>query len=243
MNIAVLDDDEKWLEVICDKIKKYMCEYGENQYKIETHTKPDSLLERIMEYDYYDIFLLDIRIGRYNGIELLRDIQRQYVDPVCILITNYLEYAPECYQYNLVRYILKTEFDEKFSEAFDAAVKIRRKQLKQESLRYFSFRSHDGIVKLFCREIYYIQKDGKNILIHCDKNRIISQRENLKAFGSKLEKEQFAYSDRSYIVNLAHVHEIKKDIIVLDNEEKVPLSRGKAKDFNDLLWRYLQKHA
>lgn len=240
MIIAVLDDNPIWAEAVASVAKKYT-DTLEDEFVIEKYTDPDKMLAKIKDDEYYDIFLLDIEMGENNGLQMLEDIQRHYLNPVCIFITDYYEYATEGYKYNAFRYILKTQLSEKLPEALASAIGRRKEQKIQDQRGYFVTEIHQDMIKIFFREILYIKKEGKNIYIQCWKNTYIFRAE-LKNIWDKLNHTQFAYSDRGWIVNLRYVHETKKDIIVMDNDERIPMSRGKSSEFKTALRRYLMNN-
>lgn len=244
MIIAVLDDDPIWVEKVAVAAEKYMNSYYDvhDMFSIEKYTRPEAMLEKIKDDEYFDIFLLDVKMGENNGLQMLEDIQRQYINPVCIFITDYYEYAPEGYKYNAFRYILKSQLDEKLPEALASAIQKRNEQKAQDESGFMVIEIHQNMVKLFYKEILYIKKDGKNLCIQCRKQNYIF-RADLKNIWKKLNHMQFAYSDRGWIVNLRYVHETQKDMIILDNNEKVPMSRGKSAEFKAALRRYLQDYA
>lgn len=70
---------------------------------------PDSILSGC------DIAFLDIDFEgkRYNGIDIARRIRSKRKDAVIIFVTNYIEYAPEGYEINAFRYVLKSEISRK----------------------------------------------------------------------------------------------------------------------------------
>lgn len=241
MIIAVLDDDPLWAQAIAAAAEHCMQARGED-YVIETYTRPDEMLARIRDDEYFDIFLLDVRIGDISGLHLMEELQRTYLVPICIFITDYSNYAEAGYRYNAFRFISKSKLETDLSEALAAASQRRIEQKLLDENGFIFIELHQELIKLLYKDIMYIRKDGKNILIRCRKESY-TFRGDLKSIWEKVNHAQFAYSDRGWIINLRYVHETKKEVIVLDNEEEVPLSRGKSSEFREVLRKYLMDHA
>lgn len=56
----------------------------------------------------YDIALLDIDMGETNGIELAKKLRAENENIVIIFITNFIQYAPEGFEVQAFRYLLKS---------------------------------------------------------------------------------------------------------------------------------------
>ena len=70
----------------------------------------------------YDIALLDIDMGETNGIELARKLRASNENIVIIFITNFIQYAPEGFEVQAFRYLLKADLSAKLDSYFDSAV-------------------------------------------------------------------------------------------------------------------------
>jgi len=80
-SVFVIDDDEKLNELLRD----YLAKFG---FKVKTFTHPEDGLEMI-EREAPDIIILDIRLKRGSGIEVLRGIRTSSYQPIVIVFTHY----------------------------------------------------------------------------------------------------------------------------------------------------------
>ena len=62
-----------------------------------------------------DIAILDIDFSqkKYTGIDIAKQLREARSDSVIIFLTNYIEFAPEGYEVQAFRYIMKSEFSRK----------------------------------------------------------------------------------------------------------------------------------
>ena len=95
-------------------------------------------------------------------------------------------------------------------------------------------RTPEGLQPFFLYEILYCEADGNYTLFHIVGRvsaTIICQ--TLKKTEQELHSKDFFRTDKSYLVNLPHIKTFKRgiSIIVLDNDEQVPVSRRNKKKF------------
>lgn len=126
MNVLVCDDDQQIVDSIIEELKKKSEEthVSSRFYGFSQPSQIDLSLP-------YDIALLDIDMGETNGIELARKLRAENENIVIIFITNFIQYAPEGFEVQAFRYLLKADFSAKLDSYFDSAVQevLQRKQL------------------------------------------------------------------------------------------------------------------
>ena len=82
-SILIVDDDA----VFCRTLKDILQSRG---YKVETEIDPDNVITD-MEHEYKLVVLLDLKLGKKNGTDVLRDVRAKYPTKPVILITGYGE--------------------------------------------------------------------------------------------------------------------------------------------------------
>ena len=89
MNILVLDDEK----IVGERIKASVEKKG---HSLETFVEPVTALERIREKNF-DVVILDIRMDKMNGIQVLEAVKTRNPETRVIMITGYatLEIARE----------------------------------------------------------------------------------------------------------------------------------------------------
>lgn len=109
----------------------------------------------------YDIALLDIDMGETNGIELARKLRASNENIVIIFITNFIQYAPEGFEVQAFRYLLKADLSAKLDSYFDSTVQevLRRKQLVTISI-------NSEIIDVPVNDILYLESHRRIIVMH-----------------------------------------------------------------------------
>jgi DNA-binding NtrC family response regulator len=99
--VLVIDDEE----VIRDLLKKVLYKEG---YDIYTAANGISALEKIKTTDY-DMLLLDLKMPKMGGMELLAKIKKLNKNPIIIIVTGYgtINTAKEAIKLGYFDYIIK----------------------------------------------------------------------------------------------------------------------------------------
>ena len=126
MNVLVCDDDRQIVDSIIEELKK-KSEKTNVSSRFYGFSQPSHIDLSLP----YDIALLDIDMGETNGIELARKLRAENRNIVIIFITNFIQYAPEGFEVQAFRYLLKSDLSAKLYSYFDSAVQevLQRKQL------------------------------------------------------------------------------------------------------------------
>lgn len=238
MNIAIIDDDIDFVEALRHEVEKYM-DSRKIEYTIDTYQDFQylELLEKIQASEYYDLFLLDIQMSAINGLNLAHEIELKYIEPVFLFVTNFYEYAMEGYRYSAVRYILKTDYAEKLPEALDACVKRIEQIRMREEQKPVIIEDGKNIYKCFCKDIYYIQKERKHVVVHL-RNEERQFKVTLEKMMKTLDSSLFVYADRGVIVNIQHINRIKDYLVYLDNGDVVTASVARNSVLRSEIIRY-----
>lgn len=101
INILVIDDDKD----VCAFLKKFLTEDG---YNINTLAKPDRALDRIKEKAYH-LIILDLKMPRIRGEDLLTEIRKVNPDISVIILTAHpsVDSAVQTMKNNAFDYIKK----------------------------------------------------------------------------------------------------------------------------------------
>lgn len=134
--ILIVDDENNERMGIQRLISKY-------QYPLEMKQAPNGKVAlEIMEKEDIDILLTDIKMPFMTGIELIEQVNKRGLDPVCIIYSAYgeFEYAQNAIQLGVIQYLLKPIKLEKFENVFGKIIeickeknmqKVRNEQLKK----------------------------------------------------------------------------------------------------------------
>lgn len=186
----------------------------------------------------YDIVVLDISYDNmdFNGIDLAQMINELH--PYCkiIYLTNYLEYGPEVYETKHCYFVLKNNYELMLNRALEKAIRELQAEMKTDVLDVFSDGRREYIPK---RDIIYIARDNRRIVIVTQDNRIVctqSLTSVLRGVQSSLVR-----AHGSYIVNLAHITFWGDKEVTVSNGEKIPIGKTYEKRLRQEYLRYWSK--
>lgn len=233
LKIALLDDEKECLELIKTITSKYMECHG-IKYDLKEYTRTQDLFYDLEEMEYFDIYLLDVELPESSGLQVARKIREKYLDSFIIYITNYTEYAIEAFEVNAYRYIPKSCLKEKLAEAYKA---LYTQILQREEKFYTIVKAHQ-VEKIPYHEIYYLTKDGKYV-VFVHKRGASKIRKTLETVMDELDdRQQFIYTDKSFVVNLIHIMSLEDNQIVLRNKAVVPVSRPRLEQVKQEIMEY-----
>ena len=111
LRILLCDDDARMLDKIHSKVRETMDALDE-KVSISKYTNADMVGTAALAAA--DLALLDVDLEKkdYNGVDLARRLRAAQPDCVIVFITNYLDYAPEGYEVQAFRYVLKQLYGE-----------------------------------------------------------------------------------------------------------------------------------
>jgi two-component system response regulator AtoC len=141
-NILIIDDDEIMCDTLADIIKKMSCDVTTLQ------TGNDAL--PVMQGNFFDLILLDIRLPDMNGLDILKKIKEMDSDSFVIVMTAYadVQTAVAAMKEGAYDYINKPfEIDELKLTIRNA---LETKELKGEVLRLRSQQWEDGKNGVIC---------------------------------------------------------------------------------------------
>ncbi len=235
--IVVVDDHDIFLKIVSKVIKNYYYKKG-LPLELKVYNKADLLIYDLNDKIFYDIYLLDIVMPESSGIQLAQLIRQQDGEAIIVFITLHMDFLLKGYDVNAYQYIPKTEIEEKLPETLKS---IQRK-LEINKEQFLVITTNSRYEKIILRDIYYIYKKDKNVHI-VTANGDTFLRETLKQVYEKLDKEQFLFIDRGYIVNLLHVMKLNSNEILLRNRITLCVSRTHLNQVKKSIHKYWKEFA
>lgn len=214
MKIAIVDDEQKWRDLVIEVVKKYTYESDE----IEEFDSGVAFLKKNRKYDFV---LMDIEMPEMDGFDTVMNYKIEFPESTIVILTTHLECARKGYLVDAFRYVDKTKMDEELGEAFE---KIR--ELKSEKSYYITGRDGEIYKKIFTKDILYIEVKGKGSKIYTlDKEYEGS--EKLGELESELEEYGFFRCHKSFLINLNAVDSMDKEFVYFSNDRKACISARK----------------
>ena len=105
LRIAICDDQPRELNIINEFIKEYL-NIHPWEAKVQEFSHPDELLTAI-ETESFHLYILDIVMPMFNGLELGQSIRRISREAQIVYITTEPGYALDAYAVNPLHYLIK----------------------------------------------------------------------------------------------------------------------------------------
>ena len=110
-----------------------------------------------------------------------------------------------------------------------------------EDGKAYTIRTNSRLEKIPYKEIYYIERDGKNASI-ITAGGVSRVRKSLQQVYEELGAEEFIYIDRGCIVNMIHILQVKDGMAVLKGGVALPISRSHLQEVKEQINTYWGAH-
>ena len=230
--IAVCDDNETDQAYVIGFLNTW-AQQNNRATEVHSFASAEEFLFQYADEKDYHVLILDIEMGKMNGVELARKLRMGNSELQIVFVTGFPDFIAEGYDVDAIHYLMKPLERDRFYKAMDKA--IERIRLVEP---YIILQEKGETLRLNLRNILYAEVFSHSCVIHTTGGSIeqkVSITELEKSFG-----EQFVRVHRSYLVNLERVKQIGKTEIVLENDEIVPLSRRKYNEVNLAFIRYFK---
>lgn len=230
IRVAIVDDEAASVEQLRSFLLQYQKERNEGM-SIVSFSDGDEIVENYKAE--YDIILLDIEMKFMDGMTAAEIIRKKDPEVIIIFITNMAQYAIKGYTVNATDYVLKPVSYFAFSQRLDKVLK----HLDRKTKKYLAIGVKGGTVKIHISDIYYIESQGHRLIFHTRVEEYVIFG-TMKEIEDKLINMDFFRCNKGYLLNLEHVDSVQDGIVMINNE-RLLISRGRKKEFMGALTDYL----
>ncbi len=239
INIATCDDDIVFLNNTMRKVISNAALRCEIKINIKFFTDGTKLLNEFKKGHLYDIVILDIEMPHINGKQLAENLRMIDSSFYLIFITSYKMEIFNTIQYDFKTFIQKNSDIQKTE---DELVRILN-EYKSHAPQYEVFNIlKDGAQSTYkipmCNIMAFYLVD-KMVYLKTTTEEIILQDRVLSKITNQYADKGFYETYRNYIVNISKVKEIMDNCVILNNDEKLPLSKRNKKPLLKALNEYV----
>ena len=180
-----------------------------------------------------DLMFMDICLGDRDGLQLVEEYRKQGGSKVPVVFVSSMEdRVLEGYEVNALAFLYKRNYKDRLEKTI------------QRFLRDYAFpkritiQGGGQVTVLDLREIYYLETDGRKTLVHTETDSLQSDL-SIGAFSAELPEKFFFEVYKAVFVNLEHVSRIGDDEVLLENGDRVPMSRRKRKLVVQAVMQYI----
>ena len=225
LKIALCDDSEEDRRYIEKLVRDWAGASGES-VGIQSFPSAEAFLFHYEEEKDFAILLLDIEMGKMDGVSLAKRIRRENPAVQIVFISGYSDYIAEGYEVEALHYLLKPVRAEKLSEVLGRAVRKFRINERMIALEYA------GEVNLVpLRAIQYVEVYRNYCTVHT-KADTFTIKKPLGEFEQELADERFYRVSRSLLLNLMEVSRVSRGQIMLRDGSRLDLPGGKYDELN-----------
>lgn len=232
MDIAIIDDSETDKQILSDFINCY-CIKKHLSINIKFYKNGENFLLNFNK-DTFEIIFLDIYMNGIDGIETAEKIRQ--VDKECLIIfsTTSRSHAVKSFRVRAFDYLVKPYNYSQLEEVMD----LCDEKLSRSS-HYIEVKQGRIIVKILLNTIIFTDYSNHYIQIHLI-NNIIKSHITFNEFSKLLLiYPQFLCCYRNCIINMDKVISVEKRDFLMENNERVPISKFKITEVKQLYADYI----
>ncbi len=218
--IAICDDDKMFCESFRNCLEKIQSRMNV-ECNISIWHKGCELLEYLANKNKVDLLFLDINLKESSGVSIGRFIREELADfKIQLVYISYEQrYVMQLFETEPMDFLIKPIEEEKVE-------KVLQRFLKRQvsAKKIFTFKEEHGNVRIPYDSIWYFQSMNHKVIVHCI--------EGQKEFYGKLTDvedmapDYFVRIHKSYLVNEHYVSRFHYDKIILQNNQKLTISKS-----------------
>lgn len=234
----ILDDETKAIDNLEYLIRLVLPEVKE----IGRSNNPLTAALEIHEFRP-DILFLDVQMPHLDGFGLLKVLGK--VDFEVIFITAYEEYALHAIKVSALDYLLKPIDEDDLRTAFDKFKSkwfLKNKESSREILKLnkltqkLAIHQLEGVHFFELDKIIRLASNGNYTEVYAEGAIKLISTKTLKVYEDLLANATFMRVHNSHLINYNKIKSIRKyEIIVMEDDSQVPLSRRRKKELKSRL--------
>ena len=232
LSIAVCDDEIVECARMAEKIRGTL-----EKMKVPCFLHQFNSGEALLQSEEsFDIIFLDIMMDGLDGMKTAEGIRQKDFGGLLVFVSSSKEYVFDAYDVEAFWYLVKPVDAKKLKRVLQRAV------LKTEAV------SSDFILvnrerqkqKIFLQDILYFEIWGRLIVIH-KTGGISDYYGKMGILEEELKEKGFFRCHKSYLIHLKYVKGYNRQEAILENGEKIPVSKRRYEAFCKALLDYMKK--
>lgn len=235
--VAICDDDKAYRKIV----REMVCEYSGNVENIAFYEyfSGEELLADA--HQMHNLLFLDIQMPKMDGNQTAKAFRDINKDAVLVFCTNYQNPTTESFKVQPYRYIMKDICNKTLTEEMPDII---REMMARTQVPYLNITDDGRIYRIPVNQILYISVAKRGSIVYQYSNmpdKEISCRETVKELYAQLSCMGFEYAHNSYIVNMANIIHVSRNVITLKDNTELNISRSRRNQFDETFSNYLHK--
>lgn len=232
LSIAVCDDEIIECARMAEKIRGTL-----EEMKVPCFLRQFNSGEELLQSgESFDIVFLDIMMDGLDGMNTAKRIRQQGSCGILVFISSSREYVFDAYEVEAFWYLVKPVEAKKLKSVLQRAV-LKTKAASSDFILVNRERQKQ---KIFLQDILYFEIRGRLIDIHKTEG-VSDYYGKIGILEEELKGKGFFRCHKSYLIHLKYVKGYNRQDIILDNGEKIPVSKRRYEEFCKALLDYMKK--
>lgn len=194
INVAIVEDEKPAAELI----SSYLQEFGrqeEEEFSVRVFGDAVSFLENYKPD--FDLVFMDIMMPSIDGMRAAKKLRERDRNVQIIFVTSMSQFAVKGYEVAALDFIVKPV------SYFDFCIKMRRAVFAVRSCdgRSVVVPAEGGELRIFVRDLQYIEVSGHNCRYHIAPHRVAEGRNTIRGLSALLQPYHFMRCNSCYLVN------------------------------------------
>lgn len=222
IEIFACDDDRN----ITEYLKFFIIKHFGEEYRVITMNGCQELIGMIeMNERVPDILIMDVNLKDGNGIETVKEIQKNHPKLKVIYLTGIINYATSIFETNPAYFLVKPINENKLN---DAITKVT-KEIERDKSDSIVVKTNGSEVILYRSEILYVESQGRKLILYMQDGAKTEIYEKMDTIQETLGSS-FIRSHKSFLINMKYIVERTNKEFCLSNGRVLPISKPNLKD-------------
>ena len=230
LNTAICDDEKLYIDNIVQHLNYFSRDNNVNFEKSIFTNAEDMLSSNIK----FDIAILDVEMNGMNGLKLGEQLRKINSHIVLMYVTAHRKYLDDALNLNAVRFFEKPLDSQRFYRGLRDAIK----RIDNSTINFY-LKDGKTTERVSAQDIIFVEIEKRRTkLVTIDGEYRSSN--NINFWKENLSSSIFISPHKSFVVNLNYVTTYKRNLIILDGQYDVPISRNKQTDFRKVFMRFVE---
>lgn len=235
MKIAIIEDEKVHSKLLADFITEWATETRE-ALNLQCFENAEQFLFHYEGERDWDLLFVDIQLDGMNGMELTRQIRQTDAKLPIVFTTGLSDYMAEGYEVEALHYLLKPISSAKVSQCLNKAL------VRRESSRFILLHTEEGVLRMEEEHIACVEARGHGCIVTLTETADkVPVRESISELVQLLSPAEFIRCHRSYLCSIGAIYRIEKTELVLENNERIPVSRRLYQAVNKAFIEYYRE--
>jgi len=232
IRIAVCDDNKESIA----EAKEIISEVSKNlrhSVEIDSYQNGEDIINRLLnKKEPLDILVLDVDMPGITGLELAKKLRiAGEQNLIIIFLSAHDEFVFDSIEFVPLRYVRKTLMETQLPLALFAAFNIISANADKE----ITLKTENGEQRVLLSQIMYYEVYNRKIAVYLKNGAELVVGKTLKELQEIISDKRFVLLHRACVVNISFVKNVTESTVILDDDQKLVVSRRRIKEVKDIL--------